>query len=166
MATCIHVSDQPWTQGALVLGLNLFQNKPLQKGHTGVYVVMCILLCFIVWTGFDSLVQHSSSFILQCIIMYMLWSDSQPSLFQSGLAHFEAGRLALKQADPIHDRWKIMAGFETGHPVDPSCDTRVIVACFGVGLAAGQSVHWLWEIHRPRSWVGWCGFNHTTSPED
>ena len=36
-------------------------------------------------------------------VIYMLRPDSQPSLFRSRPAHFEAGRPALKWASRIHD---------------------------------------------------------------
>ena len=38
------------------------------------------------------------------IYICMLWPDSQPSSFQSGLVHFEVSWLALKWANSIHNR--------------------------------------------------------------
>ena len=46
--------------------------------------------------------------------VYMLSPDSQPSPFQSRPASFEASWPASKWAGPIHNRWKVMARFETG----------------------------------------------------
>ena len=43
-----------------------------------------------------------------------LRSDSQSSLFESRPASFEGGWQAAKWAGAIHNRWKVMARFETG----------------------------------------------------
>ena len=68
--------------------------------------------------------------------------SKQASPFRNHPAGFEMGQpdsRQMKDNGQLKTGW--LAGFKISHPADPSCNARAIVACFQVGLAAGQSVH-------------------------
>ena len=57
---------------------------------------------------------HPNYQVCMCYrLKWVLRPDSQLSLFQSQLAGFEAGWPASKWADPIRDKWTVMARFKT-----------------------------------------------------